>query len=405
MTDVIPSPTAELVRASDVPTLLDAIRPAWQARDLINRVRRLIAVDPSSACQRLFNASVHDLREKVVIAGLDIAAEAAKQHRLPPVAQAEDVENYPTSKLIDLAYRMGILGRPDWRRLARCYEIRRDLEHEDDEYEAGVEDCVYIFQTCINVVLSQDPIHLIRVTDVKELVEQPDPSTPAPSLLQDYKHAPPSRQEAILKSLASVALDNGQSDLVRQNAFSFLSHFAAITQNTVRLALASHLQTKITRGGPVRPIIRVAFASGTLPYLKKTHLKDFYAGILRQMKKVGYRWGAHASHGELLRSFQEVGGLTHCPSDVRKEIVQWLMLAFLGEEGGRTSYGNVRHVFYSNTAAPLVEELIRASASVVRDDVHSLSTSKIVQRATRTDHIQRRLDAVLDWVEKSTDED
>jgi len=183
MTELIPSPTAALVKASDVPTLLDAIRPSWQAKDLINRVRRLIQVDPSSACQRLFNASVHDLREKVVVAGLDIATEAAKQHKLPPVAEAEDVENYSTSKLIDLAYRMGILSRPDWRRLARCYEIRRDLEHEDDEYEAGVEDCVYIFQTCIYVVLSQDPIHLIRVKDVRELVEQPNPSTPAPSLL------------------------------------------------------------------------------------------------------------------------------------------------------------------------------------------------------------------------------
>jgi hypothetical protein len=40
---------------------------------------------------------------------------------------------------------MGLLPRPEWRRVTRCYEIRRDLEHEDDEYEATVEDCIYIF--------------------------------------------------------------------------------------------------------------------------------------------------------------------------------------------------------------------------------------------------------------------
>lgn len=403
MTELVPSPTAELVKASGVPSLLDAIRPAWQAKDLINRIRRLVSVDPSSACQRLFNASVHDLREKVVVAGLDIATEAAKQHKLPPVGTAEDIENYPASKLIDLAYRMGIFSRPDWRRLARCYEIRRDLEHEDDEYEAGVEDCVYIFQTCINVVLSQDPIHLIRVTDVKELVEQPDPSTPAPSLLEDYEHAPQPRQDEILKFLASVALDDNQSDLVRQNAFCFLGHFAAITQNAVRLSLAAHLQTKITRDGSILPVIRVAFASGTLPYLKQAHLKDFYARILDQMRKVGHSWRAHSSHGELLRSFQEVGGLSHCPSDVRKEIVMWLMLAYLGEEGGRTSYGNVRNVFYSNTAAPLVEELIKAAATVVRNDVTELAKSRAIQRLVQTDHIQRRLDTILDWLEEGTE--
>lgn len=399
MADLVPYSNAEIVQASEVPNLLNAIRPAWQAKDLINRVRRLLPVDPSSACQRLFNATVHDLREKVVIAGIDIASEAAKNHKLPPVSVPDDIENYSTAKLIELAYRMGILSRPDWRRLARCYEIRRDLEHEDDEYEAGIEDCVYIFQTCVNVVLSQDPIHLIRVTDVKELVERPDPATPAPSLMQDYQHAPQPRQEEILKFLASVALDSKQSDLVRQNAFSFLSHFAAITQNAARLTLASHLQSKIGPDGPTRSVIRVACASGTLPYLKQSHLKDFYTNVLEDMTRVRYRWDAHPSHGALLRSFQEVGGLAYCPAVVRRDIVEWLMLAYLGEEGGRTSFGNIRPVFYSNTAAPLVEELITSAASTVRADVRKLAESKAVKRAVTNEHIQRRLDTILDWVE------
>jgi hypothetical protein len=70
------------------------IRPAWQAKDLITRVKRLVNVDPSSACQRLFNATIHDLREKVIIAGIDIARDAAKQNKLPPVEKAEDIEEY-----------------------------------------------------------------------------------------------------------------------------------------------------------------------------------------------------------------------------------------------------------------------------------------------------------------------
>ncbi len=147
--DLIVSSNEELVQATGAPALLDKIRPHWQAKSLIDRVRRLLEVDPSSACQRLLNAAIHDLREKVVVAGIDIAAEATNQHKLPPVSKAEDIENYSTARLIDLAYRMGLLTRPEWRRVCRCYEIRRDLEHEDDEYEAGVEDCVYIFKTCI----------------------------------------------------------------------------------------------------------------------------------------------------------------------------------------------------------------------------------------------------------------
>src|SRR5207248_9587412 len=88
--------------------LMTRVRPDWQAKSLIERVQRLLPSDPSSACQRLLNAAVHDLREKVVVAGLDIAEQAAKQAKLQPVTKAEDVENYSTDKLLDLAFHMGI---------------------------------------------------------------------------------------------------------------------------------------------------------------------------------------------------------------------------------------------------------------------------------------------------------
>src|ERR1043166_83310 len=106
--------------------LMPRVRPEWQAKSLIQRVQRLLPTDPSSACQRLLNAAVHDLREKVVIAGLDIAQQAANQAKLPPVTKSEDVENYSTDKLLNLAYEMGLLTRPEWRRIKRCYEIRSD---------------------------------------------------------------------------------------------------------------------------------------------------------------------------------------------------------------------------------------------------------------------------------------
>jgi len=82
---------------------------------------------------------------------------------LPPIEKAEDVEDYSTARLIELSYRMGLLSEPDWRRLVIAYEIRRNLEHEDDSYEAGPEDCYFVFTAAINAVLSQDPIQPVRV--------------------------------------------------------------------------------------------------------------------------------------------------------------------------------------------------------------------------------------------------
>ena len=80
--EIVPHPNADVVASSEVPSLMDAIRPQWQAKGLIERVRRLLPVDPSSACQRPFNAAVADLREKVKIAGIDIAKEAAASFKL-----------------------------------------------------------------------------------------------------------------------------------------------------------------------------------------------------------------------------------------------------------------------------------------------------------------------------------
>lgn len=400
MNDIIPTPNVELIQASEVPSLLTQIRPAWQAKDLINRVRRLISVDPSSACQRLFNAAIHDLREKIVIAGVDIAKETAKQHKLPPIEQQEDIENYPISRLIDLAHYIGLLTRPDWRRISRCYEIRRDLEHEDDEYEAGVEDCIYIFQTCITVVLSKDPIHLLKVTDVKELIEEPQPAIPAPSLLEDYKHAPQPRQEEILKFLAAIAMDDKQAELVRQNAFAFLTSFSSLTQNPVKLKLAGHLQEQITRKGSRRLIIRIAYASGVLPYMKQSHLQDFFSVVLQSMEQTGYHWREHPSHGELLRSFKDVGGLIYCPEDIRFRILKWLLLAYFGEPGGVTKFGNMRHVFYSNTAAPLIEQLVKDAGALIREDLINLKTERDIKRACCTTHIQRRFENLFDLTEE-----
>ncbi len=388
----------ELIRASNVPAQLARIRPQWQAKALIDRVRRLLDVDPSSACQRLLNAAIHDLREKILISGIDIATDAAKQYKLPPVTNPEDFENYPTAKLIDLAYRMGLLSRAEWRRVCRCYEIRRDLEHEDDEYEAGVEDCVYIFTTCVEVILSRDPIQLVRVTDFKELIEQAGAVVPDHVFLEDFQNAPQPRQEEILKFLVSQAIDKNISDVVQQNAYTCITYLRPITQTAVLARIGDYLQNKAGRTIDTR-MARVAQAAGVFPYLRQSARLSFFEDVFSNMEKVGTHWTAFDKHGDLLRSFKDFGSLENCPQGIRQAILKWLVLTYVGEPGGRTGYGNVRHVFYSNSAAPLIKEIISKAAPVIRDDLKALRDDKRVKRALCTDHISRRFEALIDVVE------
>jgi len=317
-------------------------------------------VDPSSACQRLLNAAVHGLRNKVVAAGLDIAKQAADMNNLPRVETAEDVENYSTSRIMDLAYRMGVLRRSEWRRLKRCYGIRRDLEHEDDEYEAGPEDCFYIFKTCIEVVLSRDPVQLLRVTDVKEAIEQDKAQFPEQQFLDKFTSAPDPRQREIMLFLTSTSLDGEKADVVRSNAVEMMKHLRDSTRAAVTIEIAKYLQDRIGRRVASLLFMKVAEAAGATAYLKKASRSGYFADLLKRLKQVGHNWTNYEGHGTLLDELEDVGGVTQCPlEDVANGIVKWLTLCFVGTPGGRTRYGHVRHVFYSDIAALIITRLAK----------------------------------------------
>lgn len=398
--ELIPSANMEIIEASGVNALLLQIRPHWQAKNLIQRVTKLLHVDPSSACQRLFNASIHDLREKILFAGIDIAAEAAKQHKLPPISSAENIENYSTLRMIDLAYRMGLLSRPEYRRILRAYDIRKDLEHEDDEYEAGVEDCVYIFRTCVDVILSKDPIELIKLTDIKEIVERSEATTLNESLLEEFSYAPEPRQMEIYKFLISSSLNVELPDVVRHNCYMALHALKSLAHSQVLIACAREFVQRIGKRGPTLIEARVAYGSGVFPYLKQAQIKDFYDSYFDEMKRVGYSWGAHNSHGELLRNLEEIGGLDFCPEELLAQYVEWLVLCYVGSSGGRTSYGNVRNVFYSNVGAPIAINILKTKSRNIYPVVADLEKrSKSVRCAISDEHVARRFNSILDELE------
>ncbi len=395
---LVPHAEIEVIENASPAELMARIRPQWQSRNLIARVHRLLNVDPSSACQRLLNAAIHDLHEKIAIAGIDIAKDAANKYKLPPITQYEDIERYPTSKLIDLAYRIGLLSRPEWRRVCRCYEIRSDLEHEDDEYEAGIEDCIYVFKTCIDVILSKDPITLVKVTDFRDLIEQATPAVPDGTLLEDYNKAPKPRQVEILKFLISKTLNREILDIVQQNAYTCISYLQPLTKSAVLVEIGSHLQEKAGRNIDQRTA-RIAEAIGVFAYLRQSSRCNFFERFYDEMENVGTHWSAYQEHGKLLRTFIEFGGLGHCPSPIRTKILEWLILAYLGVPGGVTRYGNTRHVFYSNSAAPLIEEIVTKSGNSIREELLTLAKSNAIVTALKNNHISRRLDRLLDLVD------
>lgn len=392
----LPAVTADQVIAtSGVDQMLSDIRPEWRAKSLIERVKKILPVDPSSACQRLLNAAIHDLREKIIIAGLDVAQEAASRHKLPSVAKPDDVYELSTTHTLDLAYRMGLTSRPDWRRLKRAYDIRKDLEHEDDQYEAEIEDCVYVFRTCIGIVLSRDPIAPVRVVDVKDLIEAPARVTLSAELIEDFQSAPDKRQEEIIKFLVGKARDGKTPDIVRQNAIEALRALRPVTRRAALAAVGTFMQANL-RGHPIDLAdMKIAGAAGFAAYLKQARVRQFLENFLARMNTIGYRWDRNDQHGPLFDDLEDIGGFESFPPDLRSRLVRWMVLCYIGEPGGY-GMGVNRPVFYSNSAAPRIGRLVRASGDLVRDEIEEAAKHKMVKNAVMSNHVARRLERLRD---------
>lgn len=397
---VIPNENLEIINESDAPQILQNIREEWQARSLIQRVEKLLPIDPSSACQRLFNASMHDLREKIVILGVDIAAKIAQDNNLPAIKTDEDVvDNYNVKHIIDLSYYIGLLSRPEWRKICRVYDIRKDLEHEDDEYEAGVEDVVYIFKTTIDTVLSRDPIHLVRLDDIMDIIQKPEKIGPLdPDIINDYEKAPENRQQEIFNFLVFKAVNPDEPELIRNNCYNALKYLKNSTKIKVILNASKKFNSKFSRSLDYEQM-RVAKASGIISYLSKLQKESFYQKYYELMEDISYHWTKYSEHGPLLRQFKEIGALSNnIPKKPLIKIVNWLILLYLGEPGGYGPYGRNRSVFYSDTGAALAYEILENSSNSVNKELilEIQENTDTIDQLIQDKHIKRRFENIID---------
>jgi DNA-binding MltR family transcriptional regulator len=383
------------ISKSGIQSLLDEIRPVWKGRNLIQRVERLLPVDASSACQRLFNAAIHDLKEKIIVMGVDLAKEVAINYKLPSLNSDDDILNYNVSKSIDLAYRIGLLTRAEWSRIHRCYEIRRDLEHEDNEYEAVLEDCFYIFKSSIDIVLSRDPIELLKVTDAKQIIEIATNLAVSEEFLLNYKNVPHLRQKEITELLVSYAYDEKKPDIVRQNSVELMRHIFPLTPNTVTIEIAGIIEAKLNGKSIDLKTAKISNACGAISYFKKVRLKVFYSSILEEIKDASSDWALQTAG---VSKLEDIGGLVNCPLELYPDILKGLVQFYIGEP----SYGQWRHmrpVFFSNSAAPIVLRILKGDAKRIGSHLNNLRKDKHIKESITDTNILKRFEKLVDLSE------
>ena len=76
---------------------------------------------------------------------------------------------------------------------------------------------------------------------------------------------------------------------------------------------------------------------------------------------------------QLLEEFEAIGGFSSSPDGAVRAIVRWMVEAYVGEPGGFGTFGRNRRVFYSDSAAPRIERLLRAAPLTIKGVVASVS--------------------------------
>jgi hypothetical protein len=183
----------------------------------------------------------------------------------------------------------------------------------------------------VEVVLSQDPIELIKVVDIQAAIDSPDRFTPSAEMIENYRKAPHPRQLQIVELLVHTSLDSKKTDIVRQNAMEVLRHYNELTLPQVKIEMAEALQQRISKKPLELVTVKVTYGAGILPYLKQKQVAEFFAGFLARFEAVGYHWIHHGEHGKLFDDFEDVGRLRYCPDALLEGFLLWMALCYLGE--------------------------------------------------------------------------
>ena len=106
-----------------------------------------------------------------------------------------------------------------------------------------------MFKTSIEAILSKEPVELLRIGDVQEVVNSDEPASPTAQFLKDYQSAPEPRQFEIAAFLVNTAINSKNADIVRQNAVELLRSFEPLTKQQVKSRLGNRSRSALIRVG------------------------------------------------------------------------------------------------------------------------------------------------------------
>jgi hypothetical protein len=237
--------------------------------------------------------------------------------------------------------------------------------------------------------------------DISEVVESDAPISISQELLDDYKEAPPQRQTEILNAVAFWAMDEERPELIRSNCFRLLRKIAPISPSSAKIELAKKMEVGIGRRPSNLKTAQVATASGAFPFIHKRQQRLLTNVFLDRFSSVKPAWRQYPEHGELLDDFGSAGGFAICPIGADRAIARWMVEAYVGVPGRRGYFGQNRPVFFSDTAEPRIEKLLRDAPPPIKGHIANIAKEPAIHKLIIVPEQQTRLDNLVEITSSS----
>jgi len=181
-----------------------------------------------------------------------------------------------------------------------------------------------------------------------------------------------------------------------------LRKIAPISPSSAKIDVAKKLETRIGRRPTTLETAQVAIASGAFPFIHKRQQRLLTNAFLERFNTIKPNWRQFSEHSELLDDFSSAGGFTICPIGIERVIIRWMVEAYIGVPGRSGTFGRNRAVFFSDTAAPRIEKLLRDAPPPIKGHITNIAKESNVCKLILVPEQQPRLDHLVEITSSST---
>ncbi len=381
--------TAALLRQQ-----LSEIREPWQTSRLVERVRQLISVDHSCACQKLFNTAIWDIKDKLGQWGEDFVYKIAYKNSKISRGTVNPISGLSTTELLNLSYRSKLLSFEQWQLITECYQIRCKLEHEDRYFEVSSLETEKFFDVCINEVLSVDSMEIKEYDNFETITELTELAVPSQLLLSSFGSMSLENQVDATTFLIDVATNSSELMRATQNSVISLIHLRESLSDHAKQEVALKYSDPNIHHIDSR-LVESLKCADALRFIETSSKSKFYESVYLSMIEVGEDWNKGQQQLEILQSFTELGSLDECPEQHRTNIFNWMALTYIGQDSGDSAYISERNVYFSKEASPVIQRLIIEANYISNAMIDTLLTDSAIAVLAENSFIAKRFERFL----------